>query len=223
MVTATNGGAMYETPRVGGHAVERTWTMIAADRDDEALPAEIGRRRLEREAAFAMQDDAAAWLHEQELNGFEDLIGPTPYATRFFGESDSPSNAWIARASRELERGGRCVLPRESAATITFERDGKTHVAVVGEPVAPTAGAMIVEHAGEQYAIAIRLGVRLGDAPFVARPVLEQVALPPLEGKRPQPFTDDDGVELVTDDGRLTVAGAERLLGEDRSHGGRCV
>jgi hypothetical protein len=38
--------------------------------------------------------------------------------------------------------------------------------------------------------------------------------LHPISGKRPEPFVDDDGVELVTETGRLTRAGAERLFGE---------
>lgn len=34
-------------------------------------------------------------------------------------------------------------------------------------------------------------------------------------GQAPEPFVDDDGVELVTEDGKLTLEGAARLLGEE--------
>lgn len=90
----------YETPVVDGAAVERVWTLIAAEIAGEPVPA--GERRIEREAWFSMRGAAVDWLRARESEGFTELIGPVPLATSYHGPSDSPSNAWAVRASRLL-------------------------------------------------------------------------------------------------------------------------
>jgi hypothetical protein len=54
--------------------------------------------------------------------------------------------------------------------TITFERDGKTHTAVVKEPRAPWPNAMTVEDEGVTYGISIGFGTGgFGAHPFLYR------------------------------------------------------
>lgn len=88
----------YETPRVGGPAVERVWTLIAAELD--AVPQPIGTRRRELVRWFAFERAAAAWALLHAALGYE-IDGPAPLATMYHGPTDSPSNAWTVTASRE--------------------------------------------------------------------------------------------------------------------------
>lgn len=85
-----------------GVTTERVWTCIAAEVDGEPVEGAAGQRVLERTTMFAWREDALKWLHEQEQEGFE--VGePVPLATlRYQGETDSPSNAWAARAEKVL-------------------------------------------------------------------------------------------------------------------------
>ncbi len=57
--------------------------------------------------------------------------------------------------------------------TITFVRDEKEYVAVVGPPATPVNGALTVEDDGVKYAISIALGSIPGfpGVGFIARPV----------------------------------------------------
>lgn len=98
----------YETPTVGGPAVERVWTLIAAERDGVPQPAGTRRRELVR--WFAFERAAAAWALLHAALGYE-ISGPTPLATHYHGPTDSPSNAWAVTASRELV-GGSTAAPR---------------------------------------------------------------------------------------------------------------
>lgn len=91
----------YETPRVGGPAVEHTWTLLAAEIDGEPQPQECGRQRRELVRWFAFERAAAAWALLHAALGYE-ISGPTPLATFYHGPTDSPSNAWSVTASREL-------------------------------------------------------------------------------------------------------------------------
>lgn len=99
--------ATYEMPTVGGDAVERVWTIIAAEVDGEPQPREIGRQRREQVRYFAMRRAAAAWALLMATRGYT-IDGPSPLAVNYHGETDSPSNAWIVTASIELGNG-RCV------------------------------------------------------------------------------------------------------------------
>jgi len=91
----------HRTPRVGEPPVTLTWTTIAADEDGVVLTEAIGRRRETREAAFAWRAEADAWAAEQVDAGYT-LDGISPYATRYHGDTDSPSNAWLARCYLKL-------------------------------------------------------------------------------------------------------------------------
>lgn len=84
-----------------GEVLEQTWTVIAAERDGEPLVDEIGRRMVTRRASFAFRDEAEAWLAEQAAEGWAVDGEPCPLATRYFGETDSPSNCWSASVERE--------------------------------------------------------------------------------------------------------------------------
>jgi hypothetical protein len=91
----------YESPRVGGPAVERTWTLIAAECD--GVPQPTGTRRRELVRAFAFERAAAAWALLHAALGYT-IEGPTPLATAYHGETDSPSNAWTVTAWIEAPR-----------------------------------------------------------------------------------------------------------------------
>jgi hypothetical protein len=84
-----------------GEVVEQTWTTIAADRDGEVLPDEIGKRRMTRHVHFAFRSEAEQWIAKQEAEGFSPSYGPTPCATPYHGKTDSPSNCWSAEVSRD--------------------------------------------------------------------------------------------------------------------------
>lgn len=58
--------------------------------------------------------------------------------------------------------------------TLTFQRDGSDHVAVISPiPARPVTDALTVEHHGRRYAISIALGDIPGypGVGFIARPV----------------------------------------------------
>jgi hypothetical protein len=79
-----------------------------------------------------------------------------------------PRARTIKRLRAELDKLTR-IEPAE--LEITFERDGKTHTAIVREPATPVPDALLVEHDGRTYSIAIDFGT----GAFAARPVLESV------------------------------------------------
>lgn len=92
----------YEAPTVNGPTVERVWTTIAVEVAGRPVPDEAGGQHLEREAWFAWERDARVWCDVQQMEGFE--ASYCPLATgRYHGASDSPSNAWSARATRKVE------------------------------------------------------------------------------------------------------------------------
>lgn len=89
-----------------GDVVEETWTTIAADRDGEVLPDEIGRRTVTRRAHFAFRAEAEAWLADQEKEGFkipDGFSGIAPCATRYFGPTDAPTNCWSVNVEKPIE------------------------------------------------------------------------------------------------------------------------
>lgn len=91
----------HETPSVDAGTVENIWTCIAEEVDGEPVAESVGTRELERSAYFSMKDAAERWLERQASEGFE-VRGPTPLATRYYGPTDSPSNAWAVRATRAV-------------------------------------------------------------------------------------------------------------------------
>jgi hypothetical protein len=57
---------------------------------------------------------------------------------------------------------------------MTFDADGKTQTALVGKPISRgelADGAMTRTYEGAEYAIYIRFGVALADAPYEARKI----------------------------------------------------
>lgn len=91
----------YVSPTVGGGTVERVWTCIAASTaDGEPLEGAVGRRTLERVAAFAYRHEAETWLAGQVFDGLT-AGGIVPLATAYHGLTDSPSNCWSVRATKE--------------------------------------------------------------------------------------------------------------------------
>lgn len=90
-----------------GDVDDRMWTCIAASTTDEAgeeqvVPEEVGKRVRRRRAVFAFRDQAEQWLDGQVFVGFTERRGPAPIATRYFGPTDSPSNAWAVEVEQEV-------------------------------------------------------------------------------------------------------------------------
>lgn len=93
-----------EAPRVSrtelGKVVEEVWTTVAADCDGEVLYDEIGKRTRTRTVMLAWRSEVEEWLAQQVATGWSAVHGPTPCATLYFGDTDSPSNCWSARVER---------------------------------------------------------------------------------------------------------------------------
>ena len=64
-----SGGATAQTAM--GEVKEETWTTIAADRDGEPLPDEIGARKTTRHVHFAFRAECEDWLSEQTADGWK--------------------------------------------------------------------------------------------------------------------------------------------------------
>lgn len=94
--------ANYDFPVLNGPPVDRFWTMLVSETNGVVDKETAGKVTLERQAYFAYRADADAFTETLRAEGFE-TNGPVQVATRYFGPSDSPSNAWSVRGERAAD------------------------------------------------------------------------------------------------------------------------